>query len=459
MASALAARFPRDFVFGAGTSAFQIEGSPSTDGKTRSIWDTWSKGMGDEACKHRELWESDCELMRSLGLKTYRFSIAWTRVIEKHEIVGGGVIATVNLKGVAFYRRLMERLNSYGIEPMPTLYHWDLPQDLQDAVGGWLSPVMVRAFAAYARVCFEHLGHLARRWTTLNEPYVVAHHGHGVGGSPPGVIGREHLAAYHLLLAHGRAVQEFRASGKPGTIGIVLNCAWREPADPSSEDDCAAAALCLEQRFGWFTEPLRTGRYPECMRDSLAHAAADGGALDFSAEEAALVMNSVDFIGLNYYTTKRVKATPGGGFVEVPLTADSGASFNALGWAVEPSGLGRLLARASSAFPGFDLWVTENGYADSERTTGSGLAAAVDDGPRIDYMEAHLQQVADAIAAGVNVRGYVAWSLLDNLEWNFGYEPRFGIVHVDFAAPERTRTPKKSALWYQSLIEAHNATI
>jgi beta-glucosidase/6-phospho-beta-glucosidase/beta-galactosidase len=280
------------------------------------------------------------------------------------------------------------------------------------------------------------------------------------------VCGREFLSAHHLLLAHALAVEKFRdwkrVNGKPdecGAIGIVLNCAWREPADPSSEDDRVAAAMCLERRFGWFAEPLRTGQYPECMRDLLAHAAADGSVLAFSADEAALVANSVDFVGLNYYTTKRVKAAPDtcDRFVEVPLAADSGVALNTLGWAVEPAGLGHLLARASAAFPGLDLWVTENGYADSERTTGPGVAAAVDDGPRIAYIAEHLQQVADAIAAGANVRGYVVWSLLDNLEWNFGYGPRFGIVHVDFASPERTRTLKKSALWYRRFIEAHTA--
>nr|UDO47977.1 beta glucosidase [Pandoravirus massiliensis] len=493
----LAASLPSDFVFGSGTSAYQIEGgrtAKSNDpalgtGETRDhIWERWcdegkanikdSKGnaihvTGDVACDHYNNWEQDCDTIRFIGLDSYRFSIAWTRVIKSHEIndIDGSVSVTVDPEGMAFYRRLMERLVAHGIEPMPTLYHWDLPQVLQDAVGGWLSPVTARAFSEYARACFQHLGHLARRWTTLNEPYVVAHHGYGVAGSPPGIRGREHLAAHNLLLAHGLAAKVFKefekvwgeANGRPdecGAIGIVLNCAWREPADPSSESDCAAAALCVQRRFGWFAEPLRSGHYPECMRDLLASAGPDNSPLAFTDAESALLKGSADFIGLNYYTTKFVKAAPGtrDGFAEVPPPADKGLAVNALGWSIVPSGLGKLLQLAADTFPRVDLWVTENGYADSVETTGPGTDAAIADQPRIDYMQAHLAQVAGAIAEGVPVRGWFVWSLLDNLEWNFGYVPRFGIVHVDFDSPDKTRTPKASALWYKDLIQAHKAT-
>ncbi|AJF97602.1 beta glucosidase [Pandoravirus inopinatum] len=490
----LAARLPPAFVFGSGTSAYQIEGGRTaksddpTAGIDRSrnhVWEHWCdlekvkdpQGRivtGDDACKHYTKCPEDCDIIDSIGLDSYRFSIAWTRVIKSHEIneADGSVRVTVDPKGMTFYRELMERLVADGVEPMPTLYHWDLPQSLQDAVGGWLSPITATAFAEYARACFQHLGHLARRWTTLNEPYVVAHHGYGVAGSPPGIRGQEHVAAHNLLKAHGKAAVIFHegfdkvwaeANGRPderGAIGIVLNCAWREPVDPTSEADCAAAALCVQRRFGWFAEPLRSGRYPDCMRDLLSSAGPDNGPLAFTDAETMLLKGSADFIGLNYYTTKFVAAAPGtrDGFVEVPPSADKGLAVNALGWSIVPSGLGKLLRLAADTFPGVDLWITENGYADSVETTGPGTDAAIADQPRIDYMRAHLEQVADAIDAGVPVRGWFVWSLLDNLEWNFGYGPRFGIVHVDFDSPDRTRTLKASALWYKDLIQEHKMT-
>lgn len=483
----LAASLPRDFVFGGGTSAYQIEGGRAAKSgdpasgvdKTRDhIWERWcDEGKanikdgqgndihvtGDIACDHYTRWEEDCDTIDFIGLDSYRFSIAWTRVIQSHEIdeADGSVRVTVDPKGMAFYRRLMERLVANGVEPMPTLYHWDLPQTLQDAVGGWLSPVTAKAFAEYARACFQHLGHLARRWTTLNEPYVVAHHGYGVAGSPPGMRGREHIAAHNLLLAHGLAASVFKEFGRPGgAIGIVLNCAWREPADPTSEADRAAATLCVQRRFGWFAEPLRSGHYPDCMRGVLASAGPDNGPLAFTDAESALLKGSADFVGLNYYTTKFVVAAPDtrDGFVEMPPSTDKGLAVNALGWSIVPSGLGKLLRLAADTFPGVDLWITENGYADSVETTGLGADAAVADQTRIDYMRAHLGQVAAAIDDGVPVRGWFVWSLLDNLEWNFGYVPRFGIVHVDFDSPDKTRTPKASALWYKDLIRTHKAT-
>ncbi len=455
--------FPAGFTWGSATASYQIEGAWNEGGKGPSIWDAFTQIPGKIAeghhanvgCDHYHRMEEDVALMAAMGLKAYRFSIAWSRILP----TGRGV---VNEEGVAFYTRLLDALERHGIEPWVTLYHWDLPLALQLELDGWLNPELADHFAAYARVCFERFGGRVKHWITLNEPWVVSIMGHANGVMAPGRIStREPYAVAHQLLrAHAKAVavyrQDFQAA-QGGQIGITNNCDWREPKTDSAADK-AAAQRALEFFLGWFADPIYHGDYPAVMRERL------GERLPiFSDEDRALLRGSSDFFGLNHYTTlfaadKNAAEMEGsnpygnGGISEdqdVELTADPAWAKSSLGWAVVPWGCERLLRWIDERYGHPPVVITENGYARADEVVDGRVA----DPERIHFIESYLGACHDAITAGVDLRGYFVWSLMDNFEWACGYTQRFGMHHVNYATGERT--PKDSARAFAQIIAAN----
>ncbi|MFC6429182.1 GH1 family beta-glucosidase [Nocardiopsis tropica] len=431
------------FLWGVASSAFQIEGALAEDGRAASVWDTFAQRPGAirdghspaAACDHYRRWEEDVDLLDRLGVNAYRFSIAWPRVAPQ----GRGA---VNRTGLDFYDRLVDALLARGITPVPTLFHWDLPQALEDG-GGWGSRDTAYAFAEYAAVAADRLGDRVGRWITLNEPVVHMAYGHAFGVHAPGltldvsdVLG----VAHHLLLAHGLAARELRSRGLEALL--TNNYSPVAPATGSATDaDAADAYDALHNRL--FTDPVLTGAHPDL---SAFGAKEVPGVRDGDME---LVLGSVDGIGVNYYNPSVVTAPgPGSGlpfdFGEVP-----GAPTTAFGWPVVPEGLGRtldlLVERYGDALP--PLYVTENGASYADAVAPDGRVA---DPERIAYLEGHVGAVEAARGRGVDVRGYFAWTLTDNFEWAEGYHQRFGLVHVDHAT--QVRTPKDSFAWYRDLI-------
>lgn len=446
--------FPDGFVWGAATAAFQIEGAASEDGRTPSIWDTFCRqpgrvlagDTGDVACDHYHRIEEDLDLIASLGLPSYRFSVSWPRVIPSAD-------GPVNAVGLDFYQRLVDGLLDRGITPLVTLYHWDLPQALQDA-GGWLSRDTVDRFMDYVLVVGKALGDRVETFTTLNEPWCSAFLGYGSGVHAPGIADSPSAltAAHHLNLAHGRATSALRAIlPSSAQIGITLNPQQVEAADPASEGDLAAARQVDAVANRIFFDPLFNGQYPDELFEDTAHISdwafvRDGDLAEISAP--------IDWLGVNYYQPTYVRATsttsgstslwPGvNGAAPVPAPEP----HTPMGWTIEPAGLTRLLGRIHRDYPGVPLLVTENGTSGRDTVGADGR---VHDQERIDYLRTHLAAVHAAISAGVDVRGYYVWSLLDNFEWAWGYSERFGIIHVDYQT--QRRTPKDSALWFRDVI-------
>ena len=443
--------FPPDFVWGASTAAYQIEGGAADGGRGPSIWDTFSHtpgrvrggDTGDVAADHYHRWAQDVALLADLGVTAYRFSIAWPRILP----AGRG---PVNEEGLDFYRRLVDALLGCGIRPVPTLYHWDLPQALED-LGGWRNRDSAGWFADYANVLFAALGDRVPLWTTLNEPFGPSFAGYANGNHAPGLrLGAGALAAaHHLLLAHGRAVEVYRAGGATGRIGITLDFAQIAPGGPDAADVAAATRLdTLRNR--WFADALFTGAYPtELVRYYAA-------ITDFGfVREGDLALGGVDFLGVNYYNSWLASAVPPAppgrrtaDDVGAAVTAPPGAELTGYGWPVTPDDLTGLLTALRDRYPGLPpLYLTENGCAYPDRPDGHGRVA---DPARIAYLDRYVRAAAEARRAGVDLRGYFVWSLLDNFEWADGYSQRFGLVHVDFATGHRT--PKDSFRWYQRLI-------
>ena len=439
--------FPRDFVWGVATAAYQIEGATSVDGRGESIWDRFARLPGridrgdtaDVACDHYHRYEQDLDLLRGLGVGAYRFSIAWPRVLPRG-------IGRPNRTGLEFYRRLAEGLRERDITPVATLYHWDLPQALQDR-GGWATRDSISWFAEYARVCFDALGDLVDDWITINEPWVVSMLGHAVGSKAPGHTDwREALAVAHqLLVAHGAAVRELRAVRPAASVGITLDLT---PAEAASLDprDASAAARYDGHKNRWFLDPLLHGAYPE---DLVEWYTTRLGPLDFVRDgDLALVGESTDFLGVNFYTRLRIRHASRDGVLETSVLPPAGP-VTAMGWEVVPGALDRVLRRIKSEYGDVPILITENGAAYADRRNGR----IVEDVERIAYLRAHVAALERALEDGVDVRGYFAWSLLDNFEWEHGYGKRFGLVYVDYASLERT--PKRSALWYRDLVAAN----
>jgi beta-glucosidase len=436
---------PAGFRFGAATAAYQIEGAVREDGRGESIWDRFALlpgavaggDSGDVACDHYHRWEDDLDLIASLGIESYRFSIAWPRVQPE----GRGPL---NHHGVAFYRRLVEGLLARGIEPVATLYHWDLPQALQLA-GGWAVRETADRFADYAAAMAAELGDLVEGWITHNEPWVVAFLGHATGVKAPGV--RDWPTAltvsHHLLVSHGLAVDAVRAGARAGVpVGITLNLTPMRPASASEEDVLAAERMDGYQNR-WFLDPVLRGAYPA---DLLSHYERRFGALDASGLE--LAARPIDFLGVNYYSPALVRSAP----AVAPLLADTVPALpprTAMGWPVDADGLYEVLVRLRRDYGAPMIYITENGAAFDDEELVDGV---VEDPSRVAYLADHLQALRRAVADGVDVRRYHAWSLLDNFEWEHGYSKRFGIVRVDYATQERT--VKRSGLWYRDHIAA-----
>jgi beta-glucosidase len=459
--------FPQNFVWGVSTASYQVEGAVHEDGRGVSIWDTFSHtpgrtyngDTGDKACDHYHRLDEDLDLVASLGAGSYRFSLAWPRIQPD----GSG---PANRAGLDFYRRLVDGLRARGIAPTATLYHWDLPQALEDA-GGWCSRDTAERFAEYTALVAEALGDSVERWITLNEPWCSAWHGYGNGLHAPGRVdtGAAVAATHHLLLAHGRAVAALRAAS-PAAVGITLNLV---PVRAASDHpaDLAAAARLDGNANRLFLDPIFAGRYPQDMLEHYA-GAVPGFAVVRDADLDAIAA-PLDFLGINYYAPavvadpstvdqawraglvapllKPEAATEELGVVRL-VHADSRRT--AMGWEIGPEGLTELLTRVARDYPVPPLYITENGAAFCDYVDPDGRVL---DDERIGYLDEHLGAVARAIHDGVDVRGYFCWSLLDNFEWAHGYGKRFGLVWVDY--PTGRRVPKKSFSWYRDVVSAN----
>jgi beta-glucosidase len=442
--------FPADFLWGCATSAYQIEGSPLADGAGPSIWHRFAHtpgrvhngDTGDVACDHYNRWRDDVALMRTLGLNAYRFSIAWGRVMPQ----GRGA---VNRAGLDFYDRLVDALLEAGIQPMATLYHWDLPAALDDR-GGWLNPDIAHWFADYAGVVFDALDDRVPMWATLNEPWVVTDGGYLHGTLAPGhrSLYEPPIASHHLLRAHALAVQRYRAGGRH-RIGLVVNI---EPKYPASDDpaDVAATRRAHAYMNRQYVDPVFQGRYPAALRDVYGDAWPD-----WPADDMALLREPTDFVGVNYYTRSVTRHDPQSWPLRAATVPQRGATYTETGWEVCPQAFTDTLAWLGARCGGVPLYVTENGAAFYDPPT---LADGTCDDPlRVQYLRSHLQAVAAAIQMGVDIRGYFAWSLLDNLEWAHGFSKRFGLVHVDFQTQHRT--PKASARAYSQAIASRGKSL
>ena len=439
--AALAAAFPSDFRWGVATSAAQIEGAAFEDGKGASIWDAFCRQPGrikdgsniDVACDHYHRFRDDVALIKDLGLDCYRFSFAWPRV----QPLGQGAW---NEAGFGFYDRLIDSLLEAGIQPHATLYHWDLPQALDEGLGGWLSRDVVGHFATYAAEVARRFGDRLASIATHNEPWCTATLGYETAQFAPGHTSRaESLqVAHHLMLSHGAAVQAMRAVCKT-RLGIVLNHTPSFPATPN-EADRRAARIDDGLNVRWYMDPIFRGAYPA---DALAYVGADAPRVQDG--DLALIRQPLDFLGINFYTRSLFDADG----KTVPGPGKRG--FTDMGWEIVPEVFAQHLVRLAREYNPPPMFITENGMANADRV----VDGRVPDEARISYLSSHLQALAAAMSLGADVRGYFYWSLLDNFEWNSGYDKRFGLVHVDYAT--QARLLKDSAHWYRDFVARHRA--
>ncbi len=429
------ADFPAGFQFGVATSSYQIEGATREDGRGDSIWDTFCREpgriqdgtSGEVACDHYHRWPQDLDLVRSLGVDAYRFSLAWPRIQPD----GRGA---VNPAGLDFYERLVDGMLSRGLKPYATLYHWDLPQALQDS-GGWDHRDTAYRFAEYARTVAARLGERVVSYATLNEPWCSSILSYQLGQHAPGLQDRRAAlsAAHHLLLGHGEAVRALRSIVPGSELGIVLNFSPTYPATESPED--RAAARREDGEFNrWFLEPLLLGEYPADIWEGYG-----ADVPEVHPGDLEMIRQPLDFLGVNYYTR---------GYVSASGQKPAGASYTQMGWEVFPQGLTDLLLRLNRDYSVPPMFVTENGAAYPDTLSGE----TVHDPERVQYFAVHLEAVRRASVQGVDVRGYFAWSLMDNFEWAYGYSRRFGLVYVDYAT--QARILKDSGRWYQALASS-----
>ncbi|KAL9270721.1 putative inactive beta-glucosidase 14 [Drosera capensis] len=473
-------RFPVGFLFGTASAAYQYEGAYKADGKGLSNWDvfTHSSGThvedgttGDVATDHYHCYQEDVELMAALGVNSYRFSISWARILPK------GRYGEVNLAGIEFYNNLIDALLEKEIQPFVTLCHYDIPQELEDRYGGWLSPLFKKDFKHYADICFKYFGDRVKYWATFNEPNVVAIYSYGQGKFPPcrcsGSFGNctegdsetePYLAAHQLILAHAAAVDLYRKEyqkDQRGSIGIVLHSVWYEPLRNTSEDELAAKRA-IAFFLDWFLLPIMTGSYPMEMKGIL------GSTLpDFSKKEQKVLNKALDFIGINHYTSYYAKdcmfskCERARGVTETEglyqrNTRKNGVPIGeptALDWLyVYPQGMESMVTYVKDRYNNTPIFITENGYVQDSSTNPSTIDL-LRDFKRVEYMNDYLGALRRAMRKGGDVRGYFAWSLLDNFEWNHGYTKRFGLYHVDYATLKRT--PKYSTTWYKRYLAKH----
>ncbi|MFN2565598.1 MAG: GH1 family beta-glucosidase [Gemmatimonadaceae bacterium] len=448
--SAEPARFPAGFLWGAATSAYQVEGSPLADGAGPSIWHrfahtpglTASGDTGDVACDHYHRYLEDVALIRDIGLNAYRFSISWSRIFPS----GTGA---VNPRGLAFYDRLIDALLENEIQPLVTLYHWDLPAALDDR-GGWLNAEIASWFADYAATVYRAFDDRVPMWATLNEPWVVADGGYLHGVLAPGHrnLFEAPIASHNLLRAHGAAVQAYRAVGR-NRVGIVVNLEPKYPASESAED-LAALRRADAYMNRQYLDPVFRGSYPEELREIFGKAWPD-----FPAADLALIRQPIDFLGINYYLRGVTRNDPAAKPVRASNVKQPQHQVTETGWEVYAPGLTRVLRWVKERYGDIPLYVTENGAAFYDPP--SPIDGRVDDPLRVAYYRDHLRAALDAVREGVDLRGYFAWSLLDNFEWSLGYAKRFGIVHVDYQTLRRT--PKASARFYADVIRTQGAAL
>ncbi|HWK49985.1 MAG TPA: GH1 family beta-glucosidase [Steroidobacter sp.] len=443
-------QFPKDFLWGCATSAYQIEGSPLADGAGPSVWHRFSHTPGrvqdgdtaDVTCDHYRRWESDVDLMHSLGLNAYRFSIAWGRVLPE----GTG---RINAAGLDFYDRLVDRLLSRGIQPMVTLFHWDLPAALDDR-GGWLNRDIAQWFAEYANVVFRRLDDRVQYWTTLNEPWVVADGGYMQGVLAPGHrnVFEAPRAAHHLMMAHGAAVQAYRAIGR-NKIGLVVNI---EPKYPASQSDADRAATRRAEAYmnRQYLEPALLGSYPEELHEVFGEAWPK-----WPQSDLKLIQQPLDYIGVNYYTRAVVRADANAWPLKSTTVKQRQHTHMETGWEVFPQGLVDTLLWIKDKYGNPPVYITENGacFYDPPQVEGPVL----EDPLRVDYLRKHITAVHTAMQRGADIRGYFAWSLFDNFEWAFGFSKRFGIVHMNYETLKRTL--KTSAHFYSKVIASNGAAL
>ncbi len=437
-------KFSENFLWGVATASYQIEGAWNEDGKGESIWDRFShipgnviKGdTGDVACDHYHRYEEDVKLLKELGIDTYRLSLSWPRIIPD----GKG---KTNNKGIDFYKRLTSLLRENGIKPAVTLYHWDLPQKLQD-IGGWSNRDVAGYFQQYAQYCFKELGDYVSMWITHNEPWVVSFLGNWYGTHAPGVkdFSTALLVSHNLLLSHGKTVKAFRDSNCSGEIGITLNLTPLYSASDSNNDkEAAKRADGYYNR--WFLDPVLKGRYPKDMIDWYSRKAC---VPEFTQTDLEIINSPVDFLGINYYSSGYVKEDKN----EWPLEAcnvETGRDKTDMGWEINPPGLYDLLLRVHKDYNGIKIYITENGRASNDIINRHGN---VEDDDRLDYLYKHFIEAYRAQQSNVNLAGYYVWSFMDNFEWAEGYAKRFGITYVDYKTQERII--KKSGHWYKEVI-------
>ena len=428
--------FPQDFWWGAATAAYQFEGAWNEDGKGESIWDRFSHtpgkiengDTGDVACDHYHRWREDIELMKYYGLKAYRFSINWPRVMP----TGRGPI---NQAGLDFYSRLIDALCAADIEPFITLYHWDLPQALQ-AEGGWSQRATAQVFADYSAAMVDRFGDRVRYWTTFNEPWVIAFLGYRDGQHAPGDRS-EKLAlqvAHHVLVAHGLAAQALRAARSPIDVGIVLNLSSGETLHDTPIER-AAADREWQMNARWFLDPLFRAQYPAAMWNAY------GSIVPIvQSGDLELIAQPLDYLGVNYYTRTLYDG-------DRHAARQPGTEYTEMGWVVHAPGLRRLLNKLHAEYPVPPIVIAENGAAFKDEVSADGR---IHDPRRVNYLREHITQVQHAIDDGVPVRGYFVWSLMDNFEWSYGYSKRFGITYVDYAT--QRRIVKDSGEWYRQVI-------
>ena len=459
-------KFPENFIWGSATASFQIEGAAKQHGRGASIWDAFCATpgkvegghTGDIACDHYHRFEEDVKMMKELGLQAYRFSIAWPRIQPD----GKGEI---NQEGIDFYNRLIDCLLEHGIEPWVTLYHWDLPLPLQIENDGWLNKDIVDRFEKYSGICFENFGDRVKNWITLNEPWCAAVLGHGIGVHAPGRISSSepYIAAHNMLLSHARAYRVYKKdfAHQGGTIGITNNCDFRYPLTDKVED-IAAAERSMEFFLAWFADPIWNGDYPAVMKEYVGERLPE-----FSEEEKREVFCSSDFFGLNHYTSMLASEPSeddnlvsdiagNGGMIDdqkVFLSDDPTWEKSHMQWNIVPEGCRDLLKWIAARYDNPIIYITENGCACDEPTA----EIADNDLMRKNYYESYLRESRKAIEAGVDLRGYFAWSLMDNFEWSFGYNRRFGMCRVDYETLERK--PKLSARWLSQTIAQNGENI
>jgi len=432
-----------DFIYGVATAAFQIEGG--ADSRETSIWDTYCKkpgnildaSNGDVACNHYELWQDDIRLLQSLNVDAYRFSISWTRVLNSD--------GTLNHNGIDFYHKLLDNLNESGIKPFVTLYHWDLPQHLEDK-GGWLNRDTASHFRDYVYLVSTALKNKVYSYATLNEPYCSAHLGYETGEHAPGIKGKQFgkKAAHHLLLAHGLGMQVLQSTSPQSINGIVINVSPIYPATDSSED-LKAASYADQNINQWFIKPLLDAEYPEILKDIPKHHRPD-----LLEQDLKIISTPIDYLGINYYTRTIVEADIEESYAVVEPT---NAVLTEMGWEIYSKGYKDILTSLNDQYQLPPIYLTENGAAMPDRF----LNGEINDLDRVEYFQKHLTAVHEALQEGVDIQAYFAWSLMDNFEWSHGYSKRFGLVYVDYETQQRTI--KQSGLAYRDFIGSRQSIL